>query len=422
MTSAVNDAAAAAHRLYWGRVLSATLRLARDIDIAEEATSDAFVLALQVWPEHGVPDSVEAWLLTAARRRAIDRIRRLVRLRERTPLLAAGANDVGDVSDELPVVVADDELRLVVLCCHPAIDHEAQVALTLRLSCGVPTASIAAAFLLPTPTMAARLTRAKQRIVAAGDGIELPDDLAVESRMPAVRRTVHLAYTMGHTAGSGVNLRDDDLAAHAVHLARSLHELRPADREATGLLGLLLLTEARAGTRVADDGTQVLLGDADRASWDRPMIREGLALAAAAGGASAGPLALQAAIAADHARAPSFADTDWGRMVRHYDALLLVEPSPTIAIGRCVALSYLLGPAAGLADLDGVLEVADLSRYPYAYAARAQILERLDRGPEAADAWATAEATARTDAERRWFAERRAVSTGSDAAGGTATQ
>lgn len=404
MTSAANDAAAAAHRLYWGRVLSATLRLARDIDIAEEATADAFVLALQVWPEHGVPDSVEAWLLTAARRRAIDRIRRLVRLRERAPLMAAGATDDGDA---LPAVVADDELRLVVLCCHPAIDHEAQVALTLRLSCGVPTASIAAAFLVPTPTMAARLTRAKQRIVAAGDGIELPDDLAVESRMPAVRRTVHLAYTMGHTAGSGAALRDDDLAAHAVHLARSLHELRPADREATGLLALLLLSEARAGTRLTDDGTQVLLGDADRAAWDRPLIREGLALAAAAGGSSAGPLALQAAIAADHARAPSFAATDWGRMVRHYDALLLVEPSPTIAIGRCVALSYLLGPAAGLADLDGVLEVADLSRYPYAHAARAQILERLDRHAEAAESWAMAEASSRTHAERRWFAERR---------------
>jgi RNA polymerase sigma-70 factor (ECF subfamily) len=267
--------------------------------------------------------------------------------------------------------------------------------------------------------MAARLTRAKQRIVAAGDGIELPDDLAVESRMPAVRRTVHLAYTMGHTAGSGAALRDDDLAAHAVHLARSLRELRPADREATGLLALLLLTEARAGTRLADDGTQVLLGDADRGTWDRPMIREGLSLAAVAGGASAGPLALQAAIAADHARAPSFAATDWGRMVRHYDALLLVEPSPTIALGRCVALSYLLGPAAGLADLDGVLEVADLSRYPYAHAARAQILERLDRRTEAADAWATAEATSRTDAERRWFAERRAHRVPTD---GAATQ
>ncbi len=404
MAGTAEDAAATAHRLYWGRVLSATMRLAHDIDVAEEATADAFVLALQVWPAHGVPESVEAWLLTAARRRAIDRIRRLVRLRERAPLMASSMA-IGH--DEPPAIVADDELRLVVLCCHPAIDHEAQVALTLRLSCGVPTAAIAAGFLVPTPTMAARLTRAKQRIVAAGDGIELPDDLAVESRMPAVRRTVHLAYTMGHTAGSGAALRDDDLAAHAVHLARSLHELRPADREATGLLALLALTEARAGTRFDDDGAQIVLADADRSTWNRVLIGEGLALAAAAGGASAGPLALQAAIAADHARAPSFADTDWGRVVRHYDALLLVEPSPTIAIGRCLAMSYLLGPADGLADLDGVLDVADLARYPYAHAARAQMLERLGRPAEAATAWTAAEACARTDAERGWFAERR---------------
>ena len=233
-------AAATAHRLYWGRVLSATLRMARDVDIAEEATADAFLLALQTWPERGVPDSVEAWLLTAARRRAIDRIRRLVRFRERVPTLAADATTEAAGADHGVVdapVVADDELRLVVLCCHPAIDQEAQVALTLRLGCGVPTASIAAAFLVSTPTMAARLTRAKHRIAGAGTGIDLPDDVAVEERMPAVRRTLHLTYTMGHTAGSGAALRDDDLAAHAVRLARALHELRPGDTEYGGPVG-----------------------------------------------------------------------------------------------------------------------------------------------------------------------------------------
>jgi RNA polymerase sigma-70 factor (ECF subfamily) len=403
-------AAATAHRLYWGRVLSATLRMARDVDIAEEATADAFLLALQTWPERGVPDSVEAWLLTAARRRAIDRIRRLVRLRERVPTLAADAAATGAGADHGVVdapVVADDELRLVVLCCHPALDQEAQVALTLRLGCGVPTASIAAAFLVTTPTMAARLTRAKHRIANAGVGIDLPDDVAVEERMPAVRRTVHLSYTMGHTAGSGTALRDDDLAGHAVRLARSLHDLRPDDTETAGLLALVLLTEARAAGRIPSPGTQVLLADADRSHWDADLIAEGLTvLDRAAGAANAGPLLLHAAIAADHARAPSFEATNWGRVVHHYDALLLAEPSPTVALGRCVALSYLVGPAAGLADLDEVLEVADLGGYPYAHAARAQLLERLERPDEAAAAWSAAAATARTDAERSWFEAR----------------
>ena len=398
------DVAADAHRHYWGRVLSATMRLARDIDIAEEATADAFMLALQVWPERGVPESVEAWLLTAARRRAIDRIRRIVRLRELVPALAG---DATMAFEDTPPVVADDELRLVVLCCHPAIDHEAQVALTLRLGCGVATAAIAAAFLVPTPTMAARLTRAKQRIAAAGGAIELPDDIAVEERMPAVRRTVHLTYTMGHTAGAGEALRDDDLAAHAVRLSRALHALRPDDRETSGLLALMLLSEARAAGRLEPDGAQVLLEHADRTRWDRALIAEGLALVDQESGPRAGPLALQAAIAADHARAPSFEATDWNRIVHHYDALLLIEPSPTVAIGRCLAIGQLLGAAAGLADLDGVLAVAtELDRYPYAHAGRAQLLARLGRVEESQAAWSAAARVARTTAERDWFTAR----------------
>ena len=221
-------AAAEAQRQYWGRVLGATLRMARDLDIAEEATADAFALALQTWPDRGVPDSVEAWLLTAARRRAIDRIRRLARFRERLALIAATGDltaEPADAAIDAPPVL-DDELRLVVLCCHPALDVETQVALTMRLGCGVRTASVAAAFLVSEPTMAARLTRAKKRIAGSGTDIGLPDDVAVEERMPAVRRTIQLAYAMGHTAGSGVELRDDDVAAHALRLARSLLALR----------------------------------------------------------------------------------------------------------------------------------------------------------------------------------------------------
>jgi RNA polymerase sigma-70 factor, ECF subfamily len=406
-----DDAAAAAadaQRRYWGRVLAATLRLARDLDIAEEATADAFVLALQTWPERGVPESVEAWLLTAARRRAIDRVRRAIAFRERLRLLAATdgpaaapADVPADVVVDAPVV-ADDELRLVVLCCHPALSPEAQVALTMRLGCGIGTASVAAAFLLAENTMAARLTRAKRRIAESGTGIDLPDDLAMEERMPAVRRTIHLAYTMGHTAGSGPGLRDDDVAAHAVRLARRLHRLRPDDTEATGLLALVLLTEARAATRLDADGVQVLLADADRRRWDRDLIAEGLALIP--DHPPRGLLAVQAAIAAEHARAPTLDGTDWRQIVALYDTLLAIEPSPTIAVGRCVALSYLLDATAGLADIDEVLALGGLEKYPYAHAARAQMLDRLGRRPEAEEAWARAASCGRTDAERTYFA------------------
>jgi RNA polymerase sigma-70 factor (ECF subfamily) len=404
--SAAAAAAADAQRRYWGRVLAATLRLARDLDIAEEATADAFVLALQTWPERGVPDSVEAWLLTAARRRAIDRVRRAIAFRERLRLLAASDGpraSSADVVVDAPVV-ADDELRVVVLCCHPALSPEAQVALTMRLGCGIATASVAAAFLVTETTMAARLTRAKRRIAESGTGIDLPDDLAMEERMPAVRRTIHLAYTMGHTAGSGPGLRDDDVAAHAVRLARRLHALRPDDSEATGLLALVLLTEARAATRQDADGVQVLLADADRRCWDRELIAEGLALIPEH--PPRGPLAVHAAIAAEHARAATLDGTDWGRIVALYDTLLVIEPSPTIAIGRCVALSYLLDAAAGLADIDEVLALGGLEQYPYVHAARAQMLDRLGRRPEAARAWARAASCARTNAERTYFAAR----------------
>ena len=321
-------AAAAAQRAHWGRVLAGTLRLARDVDIAEEATADAFMLALQTWPERGIPDSVEAWLLTTARRRAIDKIRRAASLRARLVLLAAVDESTAGGADESigGPAVSDDDLRLVVLCCHPALAVETQVALTMRLACGVPTASIASAFLVPEATMAARLTRAKRRVAESGVGIDLPDDLAVEERMPAVRRTIHLAYTMGHTAGSGAELRHGELAAHAMRLARALHVLRPDDSEAAGLLALILLTEARSAGRIDADGHQVLLADADRRHWDRALIAEGLALVSTLP-RRPGPLTLQAAIAAEHARAPSFETTDWAAIVARYDALLSLEPS-----------------------------------------------------------------------------------------------
>lgn len=390
-------------------MLAATLRLARDLDIAEEATADAFLLALQTWPNSGIPDSVEAWLLTVARRRAVDRIRRASALRER--LTAMAATEVGLIegpdAELVGAEVADDELRLVVLCCHPSLNLEAQVALTLRLACGATTSTIAAGFLVPEATMAARLTRAKKRIAGSGVRVELPDDVAVDDRFPAVRRAVQLAYALGHTSATGTDLRDDELAGRALHLARSLTRLRPRDRESAGLLGLLLLSQARAGTRVRADGVQVLLEDADRSRWDPELTEQGLQCTGfALRGRKPGPFALQAAIAAEHAQAKVFHDTDWSRIVELYGALLTLEPSPTIALGRCLALSYVDGPAAGLADLDDVMTDSRLEGYCYAHAARARLLDRLGRTHEARRAWVRAASGARTDAERAFFQSR----------------
>jgi RNA polymerase sigma-70 factor (ECF subfamily) len=286
--------------------------------IAEEATADAFMLALRTWPTDGVPHSMEAWLLTAARRRAIDRVRRAGRLRDRLERIASAYPDpaLAADADAAEPIIADDELRLIVLCCRPALDAEVQVALTMRLACGIPTASIAAAFLVPTATMAARLTRAKKRIAGSGIGIELPDDVAVEERMEAVRRTIHLACSMGHTAGTGETSRDNDLAGVAHRMARTLHDLRPDDSEAVGLLVLIELSEARAPARLVETTDQpegglttdqVLLADMDRATWDRSLIDSGLRrLSAVAAGDRVGRGACQRA-RASHPRRRSAA-------------------------------------------------------------------------------------------------------------------
>lgn len=404
------EVAARAQRELSGRVLALTLRSVRDLDIAEESTADAFLLAVQTWPDRGVPESVEAWLVTTARRRAIDRIRSARAARTALIRAAGGLRQVdpADVSTEIGVV-GDEELRLVVLCCDPRIGESDRIALTLRLACGVPTAAIAAAFLVGETAMAARLTRAKKRLAAAGPALDLPDDATVDARLPVVRRVVHLAFTLGHTAGAGSGLTDDDLADRAQYLATALRVLRPADPEFTGLLALIVLTRARAAGRFDAAGAQVLLADADRSRWDREMIRRGLLLtrsALAGSRAAPGPMALQAAIAAEHAIAPNLPGTNWRRVVDLYGALLSVEPSPTLALARCVALGQVAGPAAGLRDLDEVIALGGLDRYPYAQAARASLLDQLGRRAEARTCWAAAAERARTDAEREFFTDR----------------
>ena len=408
----VAAAAASARRDLSGRVLAATLRSVRDLDIAEEATADAFLLAVQHWPSRGIPDSMEAWLITAARRRAIDRIRQAKAGRQALLREAGGWSGVTPGADGITdaAVIGDDELRMVVLCCDPRITPDEQVALTLRLACGISTVGIARAFRVPAPTMAARLTRAKAKLVRAGKALDLPDDQTVDLRLPMVARVVHLTFTLAHAAPDGPSLTDEDLADRAQYLAGMLAVIRPREPEFTALLALVLLTRARAGGRFDDDGSQVVLADADRTRWDRELTGRGLRLAEKAWRDSPEPgrFATQAAIASAHAVAGDLATTDWATIVQLYGRLLLHDPAPTTAVGRSMALSYLFGPAAGLADLDEVLAVADLSGYPYAAAARGQLLERLSRGTEAAEEWRRAADQARNDVERQFFAQRAA--------------
>ncbi len=406
MNEQVAEVAAQARRELSGRVLAATLRSVRDLDIAEESTADAFMLALQSWPTAGIPASVEAWLITAARRRAVDRIRRaqvarrsLITLRRGWSGVAAGSDVVANAA-----LVGDDELRMVVLCCDPRLPPQDQVALTLRLVCGISTAGIAAVHGIPTSTMAARLTRAKARLAAAGPMLDLPDDATVDARLPAVARVVYLAFTLGHTATQGAELMDDDLADHAQYLAAVLRALRPASASFAALLALIVLTRARSGGRFDDDGGQLTLPTADRSRWDRTSIRAGVSLLTGfVDRVDADPLVLQAAIAAEHSTASSFETTNWLRLTQLYARLLELDPSSGFALGRCIAVSYAAGPAVGLADLDEVLRLGGLDRYPYASAARAQMLERLNRVADAVPEWSQAAALARTTAEREFF-------------------
>jgi RNA polymerase sigma-70 factor, ECF subfamily len=375
------------HRREWARVLATTVRLAGDLDLGEECAQDAFVAALQTWPRDGIPRSPGAWLTTAARRKVLDAHRRAGALRGKLPLLlepyaeqdlAADAR-LTDM-DEIP----DDRLRLVFTCCHPALAREAQVGLTLRLVCGLSTAEVAHAFLVSEPTMAARVTRAKKKISGAGIPYRVPAAHELPDRLDAVLTVVHLVFTTGHTAPTGDRLTRPDLVDRAVDLARVLAELMPDEREARGLLALLLLTDARRTTRVDEAGRLVLLQDQDRSRWDRDLIEQGRALVLdALRGGRPGRFVLQAAIAALHAEAPTWAETDWCQIVQLYDVLLLAWPSPVVALNRAAALSFRDGPAAGLAALDALDQDA-LATSHYLPAARADLLRRLDRTGEAA--------------------------------------
>jgi len=397
-------------------VLAATARVARDIDLAEECVQDAYVAALDAWSRNGVPRSPGAWLTTAARNRALDALRRQQTLRAKLPLLIEPDPEPGGLAGARPGdrsagqeddVIPDDRLRLVFTCCHPALAREAQVALTLRLVCGVTTAEIAQAFLVSEPTMAARVTRAKKKISAARIAYRVPGEAELPDRLDAVLTVVHLLFTTGHTAPAGPQLVRADLVDRAIGLARMLRELMPDEREVRGLLALLLLTDARRATRTDAAGRLLLLEDQDRAQWDRAAIEEGISLVPGAlRGGCPGRFALQAAIAALHAEAPSYATTDWPQVLALYGELLRAWPSPVVALNRAVALAEVDGPEAALAELDELGQDGRLAGYHYLPAARAALLRRLGRRAEAADAYRAALELASNEAERDFLAAR----------------
>jgi len=384
----------------WPVVVAATVRLTRDLDLAEDCAQEAVERALRSWAT-GPPDNPTGWLTTTAHRIALDRLRREATLRRKLPLLVEPA---GDADEPGPT----DPLRLAFVCCHPALARESQVALTLRLVCGVDVAAIAGALLTGEAGVARRITRAKQKIAAARIPFRVPPDEELPARLDAVLTVVHLAHTAGHV-GTRAHLRNPDLTERATGLARMLVRLLPDEPEAKALLGLILLTEARSPARTNAAGDLVLLADQDRSRWDRPLIRSGLALSTAAlRHRHRGRFALQAAVAGLHAVAPTWAETDWAQIVTTYDALVRTWPSPVVALNRAAARSRLPD-----ADLAAVLREIDdlapaLAGYPYLPAARADVLARLGRADEAAAAYHHALALTTNPVEHRYLARRHA--------------
>ena len=384
----VSEAVAHAHRRDWAAVLAATVRVTRDLDLAQECAQDAYAQALQTWPRTGIPDRPGAWLTTVAANRARDLLRREAVWRRAMPLLVTDESVPGPQDAADPPVIGDDRLRLVFTCCHPAIAPDAQVALTLRLVCGLSTAEVAHAFLVQESTMAARITRAKKKIAAAKIPYRVPSREDLPERITTVCDVVHLVFTTGHTAPAGDRLVRADLVDCAIDLARMLHRLLPDSGDVSGLLALLLLTDARRLTRLSATGTLALLSDQDRTMWDTRQIAEGVDLLTESLARSAPTrYAVQAAIAAVHAEAPSWPDTDWGRIVALYDVLRRLWPSPVVELNRAVAVGLRDGPRAGLAALTPLLEEPALACYSYLSATRADFLRQLALWPQAAAAY-----------------------------------
>jgi len=387
------------------RVLATLIRLLGDFDTAEEALHDAFRAALEKWPREGVPKNPRSWLVSAGRFKAIDGLRRQSRFDQLDEGAAAAEIAVAPEAWNDEETVEDDRLRLIFTCCHPALAADAQVALTLREVCGLRTEEIAQAFLTPAPTLAQRIVRAKAKIRDARIPYQVPAREELPARLDTVLRVIYLVFNEGYTASSGSVVTRHDLSGEAIRLGRLLVDLLP-EPEAVGLLALMLLHDSRRAARATRDGDLILLEDQDRSLWNRDQIAEGVRLVREALAAGPGAYAIQAAIAALHAEAPSTAATDWAEIVGLYDLLRRSDPSPVIELNRAVAVAMRDGPAAGLALVDAILDRGDLRDYRLAHAARAELCRRVGRVVDARQSFERALALTRQEPERRFLEKR----------------